>query len=222
MRLLKRCTKKLKSNRGFTLLEMLVALAIVVMLSLMMSVGSSVGAQVQRESTFVAQSDILASTINTALGDVLRYSDVTLVDELADGTEPSPNEAYKYESILTNEAGQQLLINNDGYGVSGGALVLDTSRDSVPVALKQNEKIATTDGDGNEILNDQLKTYYLVSHGVYTNLTVMNDDDHPFTLKYVEPSGTTPYYEASYWISEKNGSKPMKKEVKAYFRIVNE
>lgn len=220
MRILKTMRKKLKSKRGFTLVELLAALMIVVMMSLMMSVGVSVGASVQRESSFVAQSDVLSSTINTALGDVLRYSTVELVD-----TSDGDLGALVTKSVLVDEDGNRCLISNDSYGISDGAVVLNQYGDNEKdkrVAIWQytygevNEEEGETEDTG---VQDQVS--YLVSHGIYTNLMIEKDEDDPF-VTYVEEEGGKKYFHVHYWIKEKSASKPLTKEVETYFRVANE
>lgn len=226
MRVLKRMGKKLKSNRGFTLVELLAALAIVVMMSLMMSVGVSVGASVQRESTFVAESDLLASTVNTALGDVLRYAKVRVVEPAAPGGE----EAASYEqleamkTLLKNEDGDQCLIDTDGYGIAGGAVVLDSYGGDATkkrLAISQYVTKTVSDDPSNPSTTTEEKVYYLVSHGIYTNLEIQNSGDHKFELTYIE-DGAKKYFHIHYWIAEKRAANPLTKEVEAYFRVANE
>ena len=223
MRVLKTMGKKLKSNRGFTLVEMLVALAIVVMLSLMMSYGVSVGAAVQRESTFVAESDVLASTINTALGDVLRYASVREVAPAEDEASADYEQLEVMKTLLTMEKADgsvvKCLIDTDGYGIGGGAIILNTYEGEKRVAVSQYVTQSPT-GDVADTVTTE-KVYYLVSHGLYTNLEIMTDVDHKFELQYVV-DGTNKYFHAHYWIAEKNPSKPLKKEVNAYFRVAND
>lgn len=63
-----------RRSPGFTLTELLAALLILVMLTVILSSGLPVAVKVYRESVFVSESEILASTLNTALGDILRYA----------------------------------------------------------------------------------------------------------------------------------------------------
>ena len=219
MRVLKAMGKKLKSNRGFTLVEMLTALAIVVMMSLMMSVGASVGTAVQRESTFVAESDVLASTVNTALGDVLRYAKVREVAPAGGEGAPTNEQIEAEKTLLTDSTGtKKLLIDTDGYGISGGAICLDTYKGKGRLAVSQYVT-QSEDGDVSKAVTEE-KIAYLVSHGIYTNLVIMKDATHPFTLKY-EVDGTKKYFYVHYWIAEANASEPMTKEVESYFRVAN-
>lgn len=220
MRILKTMRKKLKSKRGFTLVELLASLMIVVMLSIMMSVGSSVGMSVQRESTFVAQSDVLASSINTALGDVLRYSEV-----FAPSVTDEDYGALVTKSVLYNEAGDQCLIKNTNYGINGGAVVLNqygSDEADKRVAIWQYVYgSASEEGEDAEDTGAKDQISYLVSHGVYTNLVVEKDEDDP-VITYYEDTDGKKYFYVHYWIREKNGSNPLKKEVQTYFRVANE
>ena len=223
MRVLKAMGKKLKSNRGFTLVEMLVALAIVVMLSLMMSVGASVGAQVQRESTFVAESDVLASTINTALGDVLRYASVREVAPAADESTATYEQLEVAKTLLTIEkedgSEAKCLIDTDGYGIGGGAIILKNYEGKKRVAVSQYVT-QSPDGDVANTVTTE-KVYYLVSHGIYTSLQLLIDDTHDFELQYVV-DGDNKYFHAHYWIAEDRAANQLKKEVNAYFRVAND
>lgn len=66
--------KKLKNNAGFTLIEIMCALLILVMLVAGMGVGMNSGTRIYREAMFESESATLAGIVNTSLGDILRYS----------------------------------------------------------------------------------------------------------------------------------------------------
>ena len=66
--------KKLKKKGGFSLIEMMCALLILVLLIMAIDVGFKAGGTIYQEATFEAESATLAGILNTALGDILRYS----------------------------------------------------------------------------------------------------------------------------------------------------
>ncbi len=72
--------KKLNNKAGFTLMEMLVSIFVLVLL--VMGIGTSMdsGLQVYKTSNLNANSGILADIINTSLDDLLRYAEVQVVD----------------------------------------------------------------------------------------------------------------------------------------------
>ena len=86
----------MRRSRGFTLVETLAAVAILVILIATMSLGLASASDTYRISLFDAESATLADTVDTALGDVLRYA------------------AWEREDRFTNP----------DYGVSGGRLFL--------------------------------------------------------------------------------------------------
>ncbi len=69
-----RCSAKLGSRRtgGFTLVEMLAALVILMLLTGIVTMGVNLGMKTYREATFASESQILAGTINSALSDPFR------------------------------------------------------------------------------------------------------------------------------------------------------
>ena len=74
--------RKLKSSKGFSLLETLVALIIVLLVASCVTIGISASNRVYKRSLFVSESDLLASTIDIALSDVLRYAyDINCADD---------------------------------------------------------------------------------------------------------------------------------------------
>ena len=93
---------KLRCKRGFTVVELLAALLIVVLLGMVIAAGISVGTQVYRDSIFLSESDILKSTINITLSDVLRYATV----------------------VETDGDGNVLTFNSANYNISGGGMEL--------------------------------------------------------------------------------------------------
>lgn len=66
--------KKLKSKKGFTLIEMMACILTLVLIVLICTTGTNMAMKSYNESLFETNSQMLESTINTALGDVLRYA----------------------------------------------------------------------------------------------------------------------------------------------------
>lgn len=65
---------KLRKKSGFSLLESMITLTIVLLLTITVTVGISASNRLYRKSLFYSESEILSSTIDIALSDVLRYS----------------------------------------------------------------------------------------------------------------------------------------------------
>ena len=72
--------KKLIDRRGFSLVEMLAAVAILVILVVGMDAGIKAGLRAYDESMFESNSAALSGIINTAVGDILRYSEAITVN----------------------------------------------------------------------------------------------------------------------------------------------
>lgn len=68
--------KKQRKNAGFSLIEMMCTLLILVLLVMAIGVGMDAGGRVYKEATFEAESATLAGILNTAMGDILRYCEV--------------------------------------------------------------------------------------------------------------------------------------------------
>lgn len=64
----------LRSKAGFTLVEMLTAIAILALLGATVTAGIPVAIKVMQESTFASDSTLLESTVDTALADTFRYA----------------------------------------------------------------------------------------------------------------------------------------------------
>lgn len=73
--------KKLSGKSGMTLMEMMVSIAIVALLAVGMNTGMMAGMRVFTEASADSRLSALASNINTALTDILRYADVKEVEE---------------------------------------------------------------------------------------------------------------------------------------------
>lgn len=94
-----------RCSRGFTLVETLVALLVVGLLTGAISVGIRTAVSVRDEMRFVSESEILASTLHTTAGDVLRYA----VNISGEHDPAFQNEAYGIEGASYG----QLLVGKD-------------------------------------------------------------------------------------------------------------
>lgn len=160
--------KKLKKNGGFTLIETLAALLIMVVLVAGMDTAMESASRIYEESVFQSDSASVAGILNTTMGDLFRYStNIKVADadhplERADGT--------PLAFVFTNaEFGIR-----DAYiqSVEGGRCCLQLK------SAKDTEKPAID----------------LINGGVYPNMTIQNFayaySDGVFTVSYTLQSTT--------------------------------
>ncbi len=62
------------NNKGFTLVETLAAVTVLLLMTAGLAIGVSAAAKTYRQMTFTNNSETLRDTINTAFSDVLRYA----------------------------------------------------------------------------------------------------------------------------------------------------
>ncbi len=98
--------KKERKNAGFSLIEMLCAILILVFLIMGIGVGMDAGSRIYADATFEADSATLAGILNTSLGDILRYS--------VGIREPSTTERMEHE---LHEDKVKFLFTSYDYGI---------------------------------------------------------------------------------------------------------
>lgn len=98
--------KRQRNRRGFTLAETLAALVVVILLAMSVQIGTMTALRARTASRFQSESEILATTLNSALGDMLHYATCA-----------------KY--IATSGL---VYINNPGYGIVNGQILTKDGR----------------------------------------------------------------------------------------------
>lgn len=87
--------RKLKARKGFTLVELLVALMILALLTVAVATGTQAGAKIHQDARFASESALLAESLGNALGDILRYA-VPVEPEGGGDVTAFKNESYAY------------------------------------------------------------------------------------------------------------------------------
>lgn len=95
--------QRLKKNRGFTLIEMLVCVLTLLLIMLICTTGMNMAVKSYHESLFESNSQMFESMLNTMLGDVLRYS----------------------ENIVKDDGEDHILFRNFDLGIEQGQIKLD-------------------------------------------------------------------------------------------------
>lgn len=139
---------KNRKKKGFTFVETLVALLIVSLLSAVVLTGIRSAWSVHDDALFASESEILASTINTALGDVLHYSSYDLNG-----------------SVATSDI---VRISNQNYGILRGSIEADDGNGKIYIKVSDDENssrlVLISDGAYTNIKVKDFKLLYM-SHG---------------------------------------------------------
>ena len=124
-----------RAQSGFTLAELLAATAILIILGTMVVTVMPTSTQVVNRATYTANADVLASSVNTALADVLRYASLYTDAEgnvLFDPSTGSPyfKPASSYLDTNGNNVDMCFLSFDDGrirlVPIVGGAMQAST------------------------------------------------------------------------------------------------
>lgn len=95
--------RKIRDKKGFTLIEMLACVVTLLLIGMIVSTGMNLATMSLRETTFESDSQMLESTLNMYIGDILRHA--TDVKEDATG----------------------VTFTNDAYYIDAGTLTIDLS-----------------------------------------------------------------------------------------------
>lgn len=182
-----------RAKAGFTMIELLVSVVIMVFLAIGMGAGMDSGSKVHRDASFETDSAMLADTLNSALGDLFRYSkDIRKNTDVFQDSLGNQHNHYYVPFVFTNLE----------YGVQDGYLTMDTDADG----KIQIRNLKNSD------------CFYLVNAGAYSNLRITD-----FHLDYVSPTedtgGNTGYVVASYVIHNANNT--LSKEISTVIRFMN-
>ncbi len=85
--------RKLKNKKGFTLIEMLACVVTLLLIGMIVSTGMNLAMMSLRETTFESDSQMLESTLNMYVGDILRHATEVKTDSFGDVTKFT-NDAY--------------------------------------------------------------------------------------------------------------------------------
>ena len=108
--------KKLKQRAGFTLIETMMALMILVLMVVGMQALISSSVRIYSDAIFESDSASLSGILNTTMGDVLRYS----------------------EEVTANPADGSYRFTNYSYGVKDGYFFIDDTDNKGTVQLKND------------------------------------------------------------------------------------
>lgn len=172
--------RKLKDTGGFTLVEMLCAVAILVMLCLLMSTGISMAVKSYRDITAESETELLVSTITDALADKLRYcmvTEKTKTDEVF-GTETKELKIFITEESDIGGSGSTVM-DVKTVRIEGGKLVVDTV--TAPDGTTTGKQLLP---DGAYGATGQFSAGYI---GKYTVEQVKGDDGNPVPLVIYNP-----------------------------------
>ena len=187
--------KKLKNNAGFSLIELLCALLILVILVMGIGVGMDTGTQIYFDATFEADSATLAGILNTSIGDILRFSSVSQTD----GMRNLP------EGFSTTEV--PYVFTSLDYGIQHAYFYTPVYEDGSSKGVLQLKNLK----------ND--KVVELVNTGAYPDLVISN-----FVITYTpraNPGVEGGYFTVTYNIfSESDTTK--KRDVEMIVRLMND
>lgn len=191
--------KKLASKSGFTLIEMLATLLILVFLILGIGTGMDSAVRIYDEAKFEANSASMANIVNTSLGDILRYADnLTVAEE---------NTSFK-DSAGTVVPNVDFVFTNYEYGVRDAYFSLKDSSNKDDGILRMRNL-------------ENGKVVELVNTGAYPDMKI-TDFHLTYTALSKDDAGNDKggYFEIKYTVNSDKSS-TLTREVKYIVRCMN-
>ena len=190
--------KRTRRNAGFTLIELMFTVLILVILFAGIGISMEAGTKIYREGIFESDSSLLAETLNNSLGDILRNS-----------TDIKINEDYFEDSAGNNIPATQVgfVFSNSSYAAQDAYIQPASSGRAVLVikSLKNTE------------------AYELVNIGAYPDLAIseLTITYHPANLSGTDGSRYGGYFSITYVIQSTQYIS-LSREVHTVVRLLND
>ena len=165
--------KKLRTNKGFTLIEMLACVITLLLIGMICSTGLNFALRSYNESVFESDSQMLSESVDMYIGDILRHSSSIEIDELT----VKENYGYKVEQF-----------NNIAYRVFNGNIEVSPMSDEktggylilTGDASLGNAYLVGIDTYAKTLYIDSFELYYDDTTGIFKGnytikSTILND-----------------------------------------------
>ena len=181
--------KKLRAQKGCSLMEMVVCVLLVGLMSLTVTTAVNLANKVYKSSVFESESEVLASTLNTALADIFHYAE-------NEGTaDPYLGTDTKKLRVFTNTSqpyyivrGQLQLCSADGAAADEGYLCYvirtdDRTYKAYPIA---NRGTYSTSSSGLGLILTDLSYVYDPNTNMYSGSYTIRSTDSTLSSKAKE------------------------------------
>lgn len=201
--------KKCFNRSGFTLIEIMAALLITVLLVVAMGTSMTAGMRIYKDASFESDSASMAGILNTALGDILRYSEDVKVNQ---GTASNPQAGFidsDGQYIVREQVA--FVFTNVEYGIRDAYFYIPTASGSKTEGILQMKNLKNSN------------IVELVNTGAYPDLMITD-----FEITYVEPGAVDAsgnilrggYFDISYDIFSKSDDQKTR-SVSTVVRLMN-
>lgn len=124
--------RKLANRGGFSLIEMMVTLVILVCLVIGIGVGMDAGGNIYRVAVFESDSAALSGILNTSLGDILRYSETVEVNS---------DRLYSYSGDALDYTEVPFVFTSYDYGIQRAYFTTETTTGILQMKNLKNDRV---------------------------------------------------------------------------------
>ena len=189
-----------RKKSGFTMVEMLASLLILALMAAGMSGGMSAALNVYQDSVFESDSTSMAATVNTALEDLLRYSERMKLAKDQPGehfrtfsglTLPADDEPGAVNFVFTNL--EYALVDayfftpTNDQGEPSGVIQLKTLGDDTPRDLVNKGAYPNLEISNLNVKYDTDNQVYLISYKIYSTLDAELTKEGKCTVRLLNP-----------------------------------
>lgn len=166
--------RKIKSNKGFTLVEMLACVVTLLLLGGIVSAGTTLAMKSYNESLFESDSQMLESTLNLYVSDILRHATKIETEEApADPSVPGEKLVTGFTNAAYQIYGGNIKVTNKDEAGNGAFMVYETRNNPGVMLVGENVYASTLYISDFKLLYNKEKGYFTGSYIIKS--TILED-----------------------------------------------